>query len=140
MKRKTGTAQREANLVSLFDELEKMLAKHVPPFKVCRGEVRAKRDYHLTVPVPVVVSPQAYGGKPYPVAMASLILQKGFVGFYYMPVYVEPGIEEKLSPELAKLLKGKSCFHVKALTPGVRDGIKSALELGVKRFRDRGWV
>jgi hypothetical protein len=94
----------------------------------------------LTVPKPVVVAPNAYGGKPYPVAMASLILQIGYVGFYFMPVYMEPGMKKKLAPELAGLLKGKSCFYVKAMTPGLRDGIREALELGKDCFRARGWV
>jgi hypothetical protein len=129
-----------ADLGAIFDELQAMMAVYVPPFTVGGGQIRAKRDYHLIVPVPVMVAPNAYGGKPYPVAMASLILQKGYVGFYYMPVYMDPGVKKKLAPEFARLLKGKSCFHVKALTPGVREGITSALEIGVKCFRERGWA
>lgn len=131
-------AGKDAELEKVFDELEGMLAVHVPPFKVTRGMVRDKRDYHLTVPVPVVISPQAYGGKPYPVSMASLIFQKGYVGFYYSPM--NPEASKRLAPELAKLRKGGSCFHVKALTPEVRAGIKAALEFGRKCYREKGWV
>lgn len=129
-----------AGLTAVFDELEGMMATHVPPFKATGEMVRDKRNYNLTVPVPVVLSANAYGGRPYPVAMASLVLQKGYVGFYYMPVYTEPGVKKKLAPELVELLEGKSCFHVKGLTPEVREGIKTALEIGVKCFRERGWV
>jgi hypothetical protein len=131
---------KAADLTAVFYKLQGMLAVHVPPFKATDGMVRDKRNYNLTVPVPVVLSPKAYGGKPYPVAMASLVLQKGYVGFYCMPVYMEPGMKKKLAPELVKLLKGKSCFYVKALTPEVREGIRAALELGVMCFRERGWV
>lgn len=122
----------------VFDEMEAMLAKHTPPFKVTKGMVRNKRDYHLTVPVPVVISPQAYGGKPYPVSMASLIFQKGYVGFYYSPM--NPDASKRLAPELAELRTGGSCFHVKELTPQVREGIKAALEFGLKCYREKGWV
>ena len=137
--RKSG-GKDGGDLVSVFDELEGMLAVHVPPFKATSGGVRNKRDYHLTVPMPVVVAPNAYGGKPYPVALASLILQKGYVGFYYMPVYMVRGLKNKLAPELAALLKGKSCFYVKEMTPEVRKGIKKALELGKEFFCEKGWV
>ena len=142
-KTKTGGKKSKAGgggeLDSVFDELQGMLSVHVPPFKATSGGVRNKRDYHLTVPVPVVLSPEAYGGKPYPVSMASLILQKGYVGFYF-GVYGEPELKKKLAPELVALLEGKSCFHVKKLTPEVREGIKAALELGKERFRGKGWV
>ena len=131
-------AEKGAELSVVFDQLEGMLAKHAPPFKVTNGMVRNKRDYHLTVPVPVVISPKAYGGKPYPVSMAGLIFQKGYVGFYYSPM--NPEATKNLTPELAKLRKGGSCFHVKALTPEVREGIKSALEFGLKCYREKGWV
>ncbi len=133
-----GTPERDAQLSVVFDELEGILGKHAPPFKVTNGMVRNKRDYHLTVPVPVVISPKAYGGKPYPVSMASLIFQKGYVGFYYSPM--DPGAVTKLAPELAKLRKGGCCFHVKGLTPELRDGIKGALEIGLKSYREKGWV
>jgi hypothetical protein len=129
-----------ADLGKVFDELEAILAKHVPPFKATDGMVREKRNYNLTVPAPVVIAPNVYEGKPYPVAMASLVLQKGYVGFYYMPVYMEAGLKKQLAPELVKLLKGKSCFYVQGLTPEVREGIKTALEIGVRCFRTRGWV
>ncbi len=129
---------KDAELSLVFDELEGMLAKHAPPFKVTKGMVRNKRDYHLTVPVPVVISPTAYGGKPYPAAMASLIFQKGYVGFYYTPM--DGASMKKVAPELGKLRKGGCCFHMKALTPEVKEGVKQALEMGLKSFRGKGWV
>jgi hypothetical protein len=122
----------------VFDELQSLLAVHAPPFKVTKGMVRNKRDYHLTVPVPVVISPKHYGGKPYPVSMASLILQKGYVGFYYIPMDAEA--KKKIKPELEKLRKGGCCYHVKGLTPEIKEGVKEALEIGVKSFRGKGWV
>lgn len=133
-----ASAKGAGDLEAVFDEMEALLAKHVPPFKVTKGMVRNKRDYHITVPVPVVISPKAYGGKPYPVSMASLILQKGYVGFYYSPM--NPEVTKKLAPELAKLRMGGSCFHVRVLTPEVREGIESALEIGLKSYREKGWV
>jgi hypothetical protein len=32
-------------------------------------------------------------------------IQKGYVGFYFMPIYVNPALRSKLAPSLKKLLK-----------------------------------
>jgi hypothetical protein len=135
----TKRPAKDVKLDTVFDELQQLLSALVPPFTATGGGVRDKRDYHLTAPAPVVI-PGAYGGKPTSIAVASLILQKGYVGFYYMPVYMETGLKQKLSPALMQLLKGKSCFYVKTLTPELRAGIQSALILGTKCFRERGWL
>src|SRR5262245_52392050 len=37
---------------------------------------------------------------------ASVLVQKGYVGFYYMPVYADPKVKELIKPELLKCLKG----------------------------------
>jgi hypothetical protein len=57
-----------------------------------------------------------------------------------MCIYMNDGTKEKLSPALLKLLKGKTCFHLTKLDNGLRKDIQSALELGTKVYRDRGWV
>jgi hypothetical protein len=41
---------------------------------------------------------------------------------------------------LLKLLKGKTCFHLKQLDDGLRRDIEAALEVGTKSYKDRGWL
>jgi len=126
----------------MFDKLQRLLRKHVPPFREGgdeQGMFRGKRNYHLVVPKPVAV-PGAYGGKPTDLCMASLVVQKGYVGFYFMPVYMNPALQDKLSPALMKLLKGKTCFHIKTLDDTLLADIQTALTLGTKAFKDRGWA
>src|SRR4030095_14773105 len=48
---------------------------------------------------------------------ASLVVQRDYLGFYYMPVYCNPALAQKLAPELMKTLKGKACFHIKSMSP-----------------------
>ena len=74
------------------------------------------------------------------VYFAGIRLQKSFVGFYYFPIYSVPRLGESLGPALLKLLKGKSCFRVKTLQGGIGDQIRSALELGLDKYRERGWL
>lgn len=53
---------------------------------------------------------------------------------------MERDIKSFFSPQLLKLLKGKSCFHVKVLTPELSAQIEEALQSGFALYRQRGWV
>jgi hypothetical protein len=87
-----------------------------------------------------VAIPRAYGGKPVNVQMAAVILQKGYVGFYLMCIYVNGKAKKEISPALLRLLKGKSCFHLKKLDDGLKKDIEAALVTGTKAYRERGWL
>ena len=124
-----------AELSEIFDRLEALLASHVPPFTV-RAGVRGKRDYQLWSERPVEID----GRKRDEVYFAGLIAQKGYVGFYFMPVYAHSDRTQLFAPELLALLKGKSCFHVKRLDDGLERHVEDALAKGVALYRERGWV
>ena len=80
-------------------------------------------------------------GKEYPdMFFAGVKLNKGYIGFYFMPIYCEPTLVGQLDSELLKLLKGKSCFHLKKITPELKLAIKHALELGIKNYREKEWI
>jgi len=38
-------------------------------------------------------------------------IKKNYVSYHLMPVYMNPGLLEDLSPELRKRMQGKSCFN-----------------------------
>ncbi|AOM80310.1 hypothetical protein BFS30_25985 [Pedobacter steynii] len=80
------------------------------------------------------------GRKRTEVFFASVVIQKGHVGFYYMPVYAEPDMKAVFDPKLLKLLKGKSCFHIKQLDEELLSMIESALAEGYKLYKEKGWV
>ncbi len=145
IKNNTGKAGKDAggtkdSLEGVYEELVGIMKRHAAPFRTdiacMSGE---KKSFQLTVPKPVAV-PGAYGGKPVDLQMAAAILQKGYVGFYLMCIYMNEAARKKLSPRLLKLLKGKTCFHVKKLDDGLRKDIAAALELGTKVYKERGWV
>ena len=132
----------DATLENVFQKLHQLLLRRVPPFKAGgdeRGMFRGKKSFHLVVPKAVAI-PGAYGGKPTELCMASIVMQKGYVGFYFMPIYMNSALEKKLSPGLLKLLKGKACFHIKSLDATLLEGIDAALTLGAKAFKDRDWA
>lgn len=59
--------------------------------------------------------------------------------FYSMAVYAFPK-EFSLSPEMKKNLKGKSCFHIKELTPEIEKEVKSITKKSISLFKKQGWV
>lgn len=71
---------------------------------------------------------------------ASALVQKGYVGFYFMPVYSDTDIKEVFKPELLKLLKGKGCFHIKKADEEIYKQIKEALKMGYKIYKDKKWI
>ncbi|HXR34273.1 MAG TPA: hypothetical protein VN830_11230 [Verrucomicrobiae bacterium] len=131
--------QAASSLESVYSEIEAILKRHAPPFLFQEVGVQNKKNAQLTVPKPVVI-PGAYGGKPVPVQLAAVILQKGYVGLYLMCIYMNDAAKKKLPPNLMKLLQGKTCFHVKKLDDGLRADIEAALQLGTKAYKDRGWL
>jgi hypothetical protein len=125
-----------ADLQDIFRRLRRVLERHSPPFVERSGTVKGKDDYHLWSERDVEVA-----GRPRKeVYFAGLIVQKGYVGFYYMPVYTAPERKELFEPELLQLLKGKSCFHVRKLDDDLLGQIDDAVQAGHDLYRERGWV
>ena len=130
----------EESLEGVYQELVEILKRHAPPFRTdVPLMVRNKQAFQLTVPNPVAV-PGAYGGKPVDLQLAAAIRQKGYVGFYLMCIYMDDDAKMQISPALLKLLKGKTCFHLKHLDDGLRKDIEAALVLGRKCYKEHGWM
>lgn len=80
------------------------------------------------------------GRKRSEVFFASVSIMNGYVGFYFMPIYVHPELKELIAPALLKILKGKSCFHVKKLDDELLGHIVNALATGFTLYKQNGWV
>jgi hypothetical protein len=132
-------AQPGESLESAYARLSELLSRHVPPFRFQDLGVRNKKSVQLVVPKPVAI-PGAYGGKPVDLQFAAAILQKGYVGFYLMCIYMNEPVKKKISPALLKVLKGKTCFYLKSLDASLEKDIEAALDAGAKHYRQRGWV
>lgn len=109
------------------------MKKYEPPMNA-RADIGGKYDLWSEKPI------EAAGRKYDAMSFVSAVVQGNYVGFYYMPVYCNPALARSLSPALMKLLKGKACFHVKALDKDLEKDIKEALEKGFKDYKSRNWV
>jgi hypothetical protein len=74
-------------------------------------------------------------------AFTGLILQSGYVGFYYMPIYTNTEeVRPLISAELLKSLKGKSCFHIKKVDKDVLEQVAEAMRIGYDQYEKNGWL
>jgi hypothetical protein len=119
----------------IFAALREELARFVPPLEARTGTVRDKDDYLVSAPKEAIRR-----GRKYPETyFAGVIVQKAYVGFYFMPVGA--GEQSRIfAPELLGFLKGKSCFHFKRLDGELLAEVGVALDRGFALYRERGWI
>ena len=65
----------------------------------------------------------------------STLIQKNYVSFYLMPVYMYPDLLESLSPTLKKRMQGKSCFNFKNVDENLIAELETLTKLGFERFK-----
>lgn len=124
----------QPELVPIFENIKQMLL----PYR--KGSLELVGGHGgmlcLVSQQPVVIE----GRKRDELWFAGILVQKGYVGFYYMPVYANPEMKKVFKPELLKCLKGKSCFHIKKNDPVLMEQIKESLKIGYEMYKDRGWL
>jgi hypothetical protein len=127
-------SEGQPELVPIFEHIKKMLLPYV------KGSLELVGGYGgmlcLVSQKPVVIE----GRKKDEMWFAGILVQKGYVGFYYMPVYANPDMKKVFKPELLKCLKGKSCFHIKKNDPVIMEQIKESLKIGYEMYKERGWL
>lgn len=121
------------DLQTVFDQLRSLLVKYQPPFQSKRDE---PGYFDLWSIKELVID----GRKRKEIFFAGIIIQKSYVGFYYMPVYAEPVVKQFFKPELLKLLKGKSCFYIRKVDADLLKQIEDSLAFGFEMYKQRGWV
>lgn len=124
----------QPHLVPIFNEIKKLLTAYAKGNLVVRGgeggQVAVVNGTELEI----------YGKKRKEFWFAAALIQKGYVGFYFMPIYVCEPRKDSIPNELMKTLKGKSCFHITKNDPLIMAQIKDALKLGYEDYKQRGWV
>lgn len=123
----------EKDLLKIYARLKKILKKYEDPLKP-KFDLDSKYDLWSFKNIEID------GRKRKEVYFTGLIIQSSYVGFYYMPVYTDTNLTEVFHPDLLKLLKGKSCFHVKAIDEDLAKHIDRALSIGHDLYRKRGWI
>lgn len=124
----------QPELIPIFNEIKKLLMPYDKGTMKLLGGSGGQVVLISKKPVEIL------GRKRDELCFASALVQKGYVGFYYMPVYGDPGVKKLIKPELLRCLKGKSCFHIKKYDKEILGQIKEALHIGYAIWHKRGWL
>lgn len=124
---------QQNDLVDIFNRLKQILQKYENPLQP-KIDLDSKYDLwsYKNVEFAGKMRTEMY--------FAGLIIQSSFVGFYYMPLYVDESLKRFIPPELLKLLKGKTCFHIKHLDDILAGQIDAVLAKGIEFYKEHGWV
>jgi len=120
-------------LVEIFSKMKKILKTYENPLKP-KFDLDSKYDLWSFKELEID------GRKRKEVFFASIIIRSTYVGFYYMPIYVDTDIKDVFEPELLHLLKGKTCFHIKKLNADLEIQINNALDNGYQLYKKQGWI
>lgn len=127
----------EAQQQALFEKVSELLRAYAPPYQVREGRVQNKRSLELWAEGDFEV----FGKRRKEIYFGGVIIQKGYVGFYFMPVYSDEAAMRRIfSERLLHCLKGKSCFYLKRMDPQMEEDIAAALKAGYELYVQRGWV
>lgn len=129
------------NLEGIFQEIKAILEKHstnllaVNKYRGSQAKTQ-KPAYHLYGKKEISL----FGKKPQQTYIAGVIQQKNYVSFYFSPIYSHPDEFQNISPELAKFLKGKSCFNLTTLNQSLTEEINALLKDGIDKYREINWI
>ena len=114
---------------AVFEQLKAILEPYAPHTVVtAEGEA----GYSLDAPKP--------GPNKKPMFFASAIVNKNYVSFHLMPVYVHPELLDGISDILRKRMQGKSCFNFKALDEDTLAELRQLTERGFEAYVQDGLV
>lgn len=75
-----------------------------------------------------------------PLYFGGVKINKSFVSYHLMPVYVFPDLVSSISENLSKSMKGKSCFNFKKLDEQTLVELKDLTQCCYKKYQSEGFV
>ena len=124
----------QPELVPIFNAIKKMLLPYEKGSIKVRGGSGGQIVLVSDKPVEIA------GKKRDELWFAGALVQRGYVGFYFMPVQDASAKKELFKPELLKCLKGKGCFHIKKMDQEIFKQMEEALAKGYRSYKDRGML
>jgi len=112
----------------LFEQLQAILKVYEPELRVSQS---GAGGYQLDSTIPYKGNDMMFG---------AVKINKNYVSFHLMPVYMFPDLLEPLSPELKKRMQGKSCFNFKKADETLLLELEDLTRKSYDRFREQGWA
>ena len=111
--------------------LVELLKEHIGPLKTT---INKAENFQVTGTIPAMQGKQRVDGFYF----SNIVPKPEDVRFYFFPAYTHPDHFLDLSPDLQKARKGKSCFHIKYLTPEYKEELRRVITLGIKLYQTDG--
>lgn len=113
---------------TIFPTLKSHLLSFVPPLQV---RIDIDSNFELAGTKEVIQGRKKVEGHYF----ANIVPKPKDVRLYFFPIYTHPASFPNLSPALTKCLKGKSCFHIKKLSPELEQEIYTMIKKGVEVYQ-----
>jgi hypothetical protein len=126
-------AVKSGELDGIYLKLRHLLAKHTPPLT---ATIDQKGKYELISDKPSTF----LGRKRDNLYFGAAVIKSNYVGLYLMHLYVDPQTLATMDPQLRKLLKGKSCIHIKKLDDDLMRAIEETVVQGIALYRKHGLI
>ena len=114
------------DLQDLQNHLKKVLTAHCPPLSVRKDN---EQVFEAAGTKPAMQGKQKVDGYYF----ASVVPKPKDIRLYFFPIYTHADAF-KLSEDLKKLLKGKSCFHLKNVNEKVLEEIEEMIKKGIHLY------
>ncbi len=123
-----------ASIPDIYSTIHMLLDNYVPPLTP-RAEGSNNR-YDMYYPHSVELF-----GRTYPeLYFAGVAAFEKYVGLYFFPIYSHPTEFTDVPEGLRKMLKGKSCFHIKSGDEAVMKDIRLMLDKGFSFYQSKGLI
>jgi hypothetical protein len=123
-KKSSASPKAKPDFPAVFSALRKMLESF-------SGEIATQIDkpsnYHTVVPGLV--------HRKKPLYFAGIKTGKNYVSFHLLPVYYNPDLNKRISPELKKRKQGMACFNFAAVDDACFAELRKLTALGLKMFK-----
>lgn len=112
-----------------FIELKAILKKYENNLRVV---VDNNDNYCLNTVYDKIRKTDFYFGK--------VVINKNYVSYHLMPVYVNPKLLDDISPGLLKRMQGKSCFNFKDIDKTLFKELSNLTKRGIEFYKKNGML
>lgn len=119
------------NLPTIQQKLIDLLKSYQPILKVT---VDTDEKFEVTGTVKAMQGKKEVDG----IYFASVVPKPKDIRLYFFPIYTHKDEMGELSEKLKKALKGKSCFHIKAMDEVMEKELQDMIGKGVEVYRGDG--
>ncbi len=117
------------DLNDIDEKIRNLLKRHI-------GVLRVQKELDEQFEVSGTIETMQGKKKVAGIYFASVIAKPKDVRFYFFPIYTHKAKFDALSPELQKMLKGKSCFHIKKLDLKLEQELMNLIDRGIKLYQE----